>query len=226
MYENTRWSVTLCICIGLEMKKFWKCMCLLFNLSLCILYKFYSIINWRKTIYDNCTCLYHLQQLQRKRHIGNDIITFVFQVNVLFNLNFFKCPLSVLTNQSYFSQDENTPFCPSSIRSSFLHIFFVVQVVEPYTNNTRYKVSMVLLYLRSCTECFSCIYCCAIFCSKKVQTFQCKKFFIYRLLSLQRKTFLNLVPVFQILLYFPKCVSDVSSHFFSYRRKQLLSKHV
>lgn len=57
------------------------------------------------------------QQLQRKRHIGNDIIAIIFQ-------------------------DENTPFCPSSIRSSFLHIFIVVQVEEAYSKNTRYKITV------------------------------------------------------------------------------------
>lgn len=57
------------------------------------------------------------QQVQRKRHIGNDIVAIVFQ-------------------------DENTPFSPVSIRSHFLHVFIVVQVEEPNTSNTRYKVSV------------------------------------------------------------------------------------
>ncbi|XP_028394360.1 rap1 GTPase-activating protein 1-like isoform X2 [Dendronephthya gigantea] len=57
------------------------------------------------------------QQLQRKRHIGNDIIAIIFQ-------------------------DENTPFSPCSIRSSFLHIFIVVQVEEAYSKNTRYKITV------------------------------------------------------------------------------------
>lgn len=57
------------------------------------------------------------QQVQRKRHIGNDIVAIVFQ-------------------------DENTPFSPVSIRSHFLHVFIVVQVVDPNTSNTRYKVSV------------------------------------------------------------------------------------
>ncbi|XP_046850590.1 rap1 GTPase-activating protein 1-like isoform X2 [Xenia sp. Carnegie-2017] len=81
----------------------------------------YTKYKGREIMFHVSTMLPHtsgdVQQLQRKRHIGNDIITFVFQ-------------------------DENTPFCPSSIRSSFLHIFFVVQVVEPYTNNTRYKITV------------------------------------------------------------------------------------
>lgn len=57
------------------------------------------------------------QQVQRKRHIGNDIVAIVFQ-------------------------DENTPFSPVSIRSHFLHVFIVVQVEEPNSSNTRYKVSV------------------------------------------------------------------------------------
>ncbi|GIY59226.1 rap1 GTPase-activating protein 1 [Caerostris darwini] len=57
------------------------------------------------------------QQLQRKRHIGNDVVTIVFQ-------------------------DENTPFMPSMVASHFLHTFVVVQVIDPLTSNTRYKVSV------------------------------------------------------------------------------------
>ncbi|KAJ8669315.1 hypothetical protein QAD02_000574 [Eretmocerus hayati] len=57
------------------------------------------------------------QQLQRKRHIGNDIVALVFQ-------------------------EEPTPFSPDMIASHFLHAFIVVQVVDPCTPNTRYKVSV------------------------------------------------------------------------------------
>ncbi|XP_066139483.1 rap1 GTPase-activating protein 1 isoform X1 [Euwallacea fornicatus] len=57
------------------------------------------------------------QQLQRKRHIGNDIVAIVFQ-------------------------EENTPFCPDMIASHFLHAFIVVQVLDPNAPNTRYKVSV------------------------------------------------------------------------------------
>jgi hypothetical protein len=42
------------------------------------------------------------QQLQRKRHIGNDIVAVVFQ-------------------------DGNTPFAPDMITSHFLHAYIVVQ---------------------------------------------------------------------------------------------------
>ncbi|KAM3922574.1 rap1 GTPase-activating protein 1 isoform 2-T2 [Leptodactylus fuscus] len=57
------------------------------------------------------------QQLQRKRHIGNDIVAIVFQ-------------------------DENTPFVPDMIASNFLHSYIVVQVENACTDNTVYKVSV------------------------------------------------------------------------------------
>nr|XP_056721445.1 rap1 GTPase-activating protein 1 [Euleptes europaea] len=57
------------------------------------------------------------QQLQRKRHIGNDIVAIVFQ-------------------------DENTPFVPDMIASNFLHAYVVVQADNPCTDHTLYKVSV------------------------------------------------------------------------------------
>nr|XP_020479978.1 rap1 GTPase-activating protein 2-like [Monopterus albus] len=57
------------------------------------------------------------QQLQRKRHIGNDIVGVVFQ-------------------------EEATPFVPDMIASNFLHAFILVQVEEPCSDNTTYKVSV------------------------------------------------------------------------------------
>lgn len=57
------------------------------------------------------------QQLQRKRHIGNDIVAIVFQ-------------------------EGNTPFSPDMIASHFLHAFIVVEPIEPNTPNTRYKVQV------------------------------------------------------------------------------------
>jgi len=55
------------------------------------------------------------QHVQRKRHIGNDIVVIVFQ-------------------------DENTPFCPNTVRSHFVHSYVVVQVEHPNTDHTVYKV--------------------------------------------------------------------------------------
>ncbi|XP_074858043.1 rap1 GTPase-activating protein 1-like isoform X7 [Carettochelys insculpta] len=57
------------------------------------------------------------QQLQRKRHIGNDIVAIVFQ-------------------------DENTPFVPDMIASNFLHAYVVVQLAHGATGETVYKVSV------------------------------------------------------------------------------------
>uniref|UniRef100_A0AAQ5Y974 Rap-GAP domain-containing protein n=1 Tax=Amphiprion ocellaris TaxID=80972 RepID=A0AAQ5Y974_AMPOC len=57
------------------------------------------------------------QQLQRKRHIGNDIVAVVFQ-------------------------EDATPFVPDMIASNFLHAFILVQVEEPCSDSTSYKVSV------------------------------------------------------------------------------------
>nr|XP_043893880.1 rap1 GTPase-activating protein 1 isoform X6 [Solea senegalensis] len=57
------------------------------------------------------------QQLQRKRHIGNDIVAIIFQ-------------------------EENTPFVPDMIASNFLHAYVVVQVVNPCSDDVLYKVSV------------------------------------------------------------------------------------
>ncbi|XP_026162178.1 rap1 GTPase-activating protein 1 isoform X2 [Mastacembelus armatus] len=57
------------------------------------------------------------QQLQRKRHIGNDIVAIVFQ-------------------------EANTPFVPDMIQSNFLHAYVVVQVENACTDKVIYKVSV------------------------------------------------------------------------------------
>uniref|UniRef100_A0A4X2LZN2 RAP1 GTPase activating protein n=1 Tax=Vombatus ursinus TaxID=29139 RepID=A0A4X2LZN2_VOMUR len=57
------------------------------------------------------------QQLQRKRHIGNDIVAVVFQ-------------------------DENTPFVPDMIASNFLHAYVVVQAEDAGPDGPLYKVSV------------------------------------------------------------------------------------
>lgn len=58
------------------------------------------------------------QQLLRKRHIGNDIVTIVFQ------------------------EPDALPFTPRSIRSHFQHVFIIVRAVHPCSDNTRYMVSV------------------------------------------------------------------------------------
>ncbi|XP_006937591.1 signal-induced proliferation-associated protein 1 isoform X2 [Felis catus] len=58
------------------------------------------------------------QQLLRKRHIGNDIVTIVFQ------------------------EPGSKPFCPATIRSHFQHIFLVVRAHAPCTPHTSYRVAV------------------------------------------------------------------------------------
>ncbi|KAM3965730.1 rap GTPase activating protein 1 [Aphomia sociella] len=57
------------------------------------------------------------QQLQRKRHVGNDIVAIVFQ-------------------------EKATPFTPDMIASHFLHAFIVVTPMETAGGETRYKVAV------------------------------------------------------------------------------------
>jgi RAP1 GTPase activating protein 1 len=57
------------------------------------------------------------QQLQRKCHIGNDIVAIVFQ-------------------------EANTPFSPDMITSHFLHTYIVIQAIDACTDKTRYRISV------------------------------------------------------------------------------------
>uniref|UniRef100_A0A665U5D2 Signal-induced proliferation-associated 1 like 1 n=1 Tax=Echeneis naucrates TaxID=173247 RepID=A0A665U5D2_ECHNA len=58
------------------------------------------------------------QQLLRKRHIGNDIVTIVFQ------------------------EPGALPFTPKNIRSHFQHVFVIVQVHNPCSDNSSYSVAV------------------------------------------------------------------------------------
>ncbi|XP_064882257.1 signal-induced proliferation-associated 1-like protein 1 isoform X2 [Oncorhynchus nerka] len=58
------------------------------------------------------------QQLLRKRHIGNDIVTIVFQ------------------------EPGAQPFTPKNIRSHFQHVFVVVRAHQPCSDNTTYSVAV------------------------------------------------------------------------------------
>ncbi|XP_077076505.1 signal-induced proliferation-associated 1-like protein 1 isoform X2 [Siphateles boraxobius] len=58
------------------------------------------------------------QQLLRKRHIGNDIVTIVFQ------------------------EPGAKPFSPKNIRSHFQHVFVVVRVLNPCSENACYSVAV------------------------------------------------------------------------------------
>ncbi|XP_037566350.1 rap1 GTPase-activating protein 1-like isoform X1 [Dermacentor silvarum] len=83
------------------------------------------------TSFNGCEIMFHVstllpytegdvQQLQRKRHIGNDIVAIVFQ-------------------------EENTPFMPTMIASHFLHSFIVVQPIRTgrlQIGRQRYRVAV------------------------------------------------------------------------------------
>ncbi|KAI1903832.1 hypothetical protein AGOR_G00031280 [Albula goreensis] len=58
------------------------------------------------------------QQLLRKRHIGNDIVTIIFQ------------------------EPGALPFTPQSIRSHFQHVFIIVRVHNPCSDSTCYSVAV------------------------------------------------------------------------------------
>ncbi|KAK7477903.1 hypothetical protein BaRGS_00030812, partial [Batillaria attramentaria] len=79
----------------------------------------YTVFRGKEVMFHVSTLLPHTsgdpQQLQKKRHIGNDIVTIVFQ-------------------------EENTPFMPNIIASHFLHCFIVIQPINPNTDHTSYKV--------------------------------------------------------------------------------------
>ncbi|XP_050414860.1 rap1 GTPase-activating protein 1 isoform X3 [Patella vulgata] len=81
----------------------------------------YTHFNNREVMFHVSTMLPHTdgdpQQLQRKRHIGNDIVAIIFQ-------------------------EENTPFVPDMIASHFLHTYIVVQPIDSNTDHTKYKVSV------------------------------------------------------------------------------------
>ncbi|CAN8000550.1 unnamed protein product, partial [Ixodes hexagonus] len=79
--------------------------------------------------YEDCEIMFHVstllpytpsnkQQLLRKRHIGNDIVTLVFQ------------------------EPRALPFTPKNIRSHFQHVFIIVRAIEPCSDKTRYSVAV------------------------------------------------------------------------------------
>ncbi|XP_041274142.1 signal-induced proliferation-associated 1-like protein 3, partial [Onychostruthus taczanowskii] len=58
------------------------------------------------------------QQLLRKRHIGNDIVTIIFQ------------------------EPGALPFTPQNIRSHFQHVFIIVRAHQPCSDNVSYSVAV------------------------------------------------------------------------------------
>lgn len=80
-------------------------------------------------VHRDCEIMFHVstllpftpnnrQQLLRKRHIGNDIVTIVFQ------------------------EPDALPFTPKHIRSQFQHVFIVVRAINPCSENTHYAVAV------------------------------------------------------------------------------------
>ncbi|XP_066540504.1 signal-induced proliferation-associated 1-like protein 3 isoform X2 [Hoplias malabaricus] len=81
------------------------------------------------TVYQDYEIMFHVstmlpympnnpQQLLRKRHIGNDIVTIIFQ------------------------EPGALPFTPQNIRSHFQHVFVIVRVHNPGSENTCYSVAV------------------------------------------------------------------------------------
>ena len=61
------------------------------------------------------SCGVCVTQLLRKRHIGNDIVTIIFQ------------------------EPGALPFTPQNIRSHFQHVFIIVRVHNPCSDSTSYR---------------------------------------------------------------------------------------
>jgi hypothetical protein len=61
------------------------------------------------------------QQVERKRHIGNDIVVIIFQ-------------------------EGTTPFYPGCIRSDFNHVFFVVRKEVNEAGKTMYRYIFFVLF--------------------------------------------------------------------------------
>ncbi|XP_055957265.1 signal-induced proliferation-associated 1-like protein 1 isoform X1 [Patella vulgata] len=81
------------------------------------------------TTFNNSEIMFHvstmlpftsnnIQQLFRKRHIGNDIITIIFQ------------------------EAGSLPFTPKTVRSQFQHVFIIVRVTNPNTENVLYSLAV------------------------------------------------------------------------------------
>ncbi|XP_053399601.1 signal-induced proliferation-associated 1-like protein 2 isoform X2 [Mercenaria mercenaria] len=81
------------------------------------------------TTFNNSEIMFHVstmlpftpknhQQLLRKRHIGNDIVTIVFQ------------------------EPGAPPFTPKSVRSQFQHVFIIVRVHNPCSDKTSYSIAV------------------------------------------------------------------------------------
>ncbi|BFZ07123.1 hypothetical protein BsWGS_10162 [Bradybaena similaris] len=85
-------------------------------------HSYYTTFNNNEVMFHVSTMLPYTpnnkQQLLRKRHIGNDIVTIVFQ------------------------EPGALPFTPQTVRSQFQHVFVIVRVSNPNTDSTRYSIAI------------------------------------------------------------------------------------
>ena len=72
----------------------------------------HDFINLRNVIMEYFLFFF---QLLRKRHIGNDIVTIVFQ------------------------EPGALPFSPKTVRSQFQHVFIIVRTHNPCSDKTHYR---------------------------------------------------------------------------------------
>ncbi|CAL1536930.1 unnamed protein product, partial [Lymnaea stagnalis] len=85
-------------------------------------HSYYTTFNNNEVMFHVSTLLPYTpnnkQQLLRKRHIGNDIVTIVFQ------------------------EPGALPFTPQTVRSQFQHVFVLVRVSNPNTDGARYSIAI------------------------------------------------------------------------------------
>jgi hypothetical protein len=68
------------------------------------------------------------QQLARKRHIGNDMVTIIFQVGQFPQESFNFC-----------QEPGALPFNPMTVRSHFQHVFIIVRANNPCSDSVSYR---------------------------------------------------------------------------------------
>ena len=103
--------------------------CIIFSCSLLTLLsgvlRILAVIIMALSFVDTYWLIALFLQLQRKRHIGNDIVCIIFM------------------------EATSTKFVPDCIKSNFLHTFIIVQV-DVENNPDSYTVSGIVLYSASC----------------------------------------------------------------------------
>lgn len=85
-------------------------------------YSLYTTFHGREIMFHVSTELpytvHDRQQVLRKRHIGNDIVTVIFQ------------------------EEGSVPFTPKMMRSHFQHVFIIVRVENAHSEDTRYSIAV------------------------------------------------------------------------------------